>query len=284
MKLFITGGTGFIGSNFINYASALDVDIVAQKRLGSFARMPLRNPEKVSWVNKGLDEDFTENLRDCDALIHFAAHSVLPPLKPLSECLYWNVYSALKLLEAADRAGVKNVIIAGSCSEYGLTANDYEKIPPSAPLKPAEAYGLSKAQASEACINFAKGKGLKLQVLRIFQAYGDGENESRFWPSLKKAALNGYDFPMSSGEQIRDFIHVSKVCDEFLNALSDKTVKYGEPTVRNIAEGEGKSVIDFASLWWDKFQAKGQLMPGLVKLRPGEIGRIVADINVVDRR
>ena len=284
MKIFITGGTGFIGSNFINYATALDIDIVAQKRLGSGASIPLRNPEKVRWVCKRLDEDFTDDLRDCDALIHFAAHSVLPPLKPLSECIYWNVYSALKLLEAADRAGVKNIIIAGSCSEYGLTANDYDKIPPNAQLKPIEAYGLSKAQASEACINFAKDKGLKLQVLRIFQAFGDGENDRRFWPSLKKAALNGHDFPMSSGEQIRDFIHVSKVCKEFLRALNDNTIQCGQPSIRNIGEGEGKSVIDFANLWWDKFQAKGKLMPGLVELRPGELRRIVADLSVVDKR
>lgn len=284
MKIFITGGTGFIGSNFINYVTDLNFDVVAPKRSASRPRVQLRNLDKITWVNKELDEDFTEELRDCDAFIHFAAHSVHPPYKPLSECVYWNVYSAVKLLEAADRAGVKNVIIAGSCFEYGLTANDYEKIPPGAQLKPVEPYGMSKALASDACINFVKGKKIKLQILRIFQVYGDGENENRFWPSLKKAALNGYDFPMSSGEQIRDFIHVSKVCEQFVDALSDKTIKFGEPAIKNIAEGEGKSLIDFANLWWAKFQAKGQLKPGLVKLRPGEIGRIVADTNVIDRR
>lgn len=284
MKIFITGGTGFIGSNFINYVTDLDVDVVAQKRLASTPRVKMRNPEKVSWVNKELDEDFTEDFQDCEALLHFAAHSVVPPAKPLSECLYWNVYATVKLVEAADRAGIKNIILAGSCFEYGLAANEYEKIPPSAELKPVDPYGISKAQASEACINFAKGKEIKLQILRIFQAYGDGENESRFWPSLKKAALNGYDFPMSSGNQIRDFIHVKDVCEEFYNALTDETVKYGEPTIRNVAEGEGKLLIDFANFWWIKFQAKGKLMPGSIKLRPGEIGRIVADIDAVDRR
>ena len=186
MKIFITGGTGFIGSNFINYVTDLDVDVVAQKRLVSTPRVKMRNPEKVSWINKELDEDFTEDFQDCEALLHFAAHSVVPPAKPLSECLYWNVYATVKLVEAADRAGIKNIILAGSCFEYGLVANEYEKIPPSAELKPVDPYGISKAQASEACINFAKGKEIKLQILRIFQAYGDGENESRFWPSLKK--------------------------------------------------------------------------------------------------
>ena len=64
-------------------------------------------------------------------------------------------YATVKLVEAADRAGIKNIILAGSCFEYGLVANEYEKIPPSAELKPVDPYGISKAQASEACINFA---------------------------------------------------------------------------------------------------------------------------------
>lgn len=282
MKVFVTGGTGFIGSNFINYATNLGIQIVAPKRLASQTKLKIDNPARVKWINKELDEDFEDELRECDALIHLAAHSVIPPYKPLSECLYWNVFTAIKLLETAERADVRNVIIAGSCFEYGLSANDYEKIPPSAKLKPVETYGVSKALATEACIAFAKGKQMKMQVLRIFQVYGDGENESRFWPSLKKAALSGSDFPMSSGEQIRDFIHVSKVCDELLYALSDKTIKTGQPTIRNIGEGEGRTLLDFANYWWTKLEARGQLMPGSINMRQGEIMRIVADINLVD--
>lgn len=280
MKVFITGGTGFIGSNFINYATNLGIHIVAQKRLSSQTKLKIHNPEKVKWIDKDLDEDFEEELRDCDALIHLAAHSVIPPYKPLSECLYWNVFAAIKLLEAAERADVRNVIMAGSCFEYGLSANDYEKIPPNAKLKPVETYGVSKALATEACMAFAKGKQIKLQVLRIFQVYGDGENERRFWPSLKKAALSGNDFPMSSGEQIRDFIHVSKVCDVFLRAISVDIVP-GKPVIRNVGTGVGTTLLDFAKEWWSTWGATGQLIPGAIGLRPGELHRIVADIDSV---
>jgi nucleoside-diphosphate-sugar epimerase len=284
MKVFITGGTGFIGSNFINHATDINIEIVAQKRKTSKSRVEVRNPDKVKWITKELDDDLTGKLKGCDALVHFAAHSVLPPYKPLSECLYWNVYSTVKLLEQAESVGVKNIIIAGSCFEYGLTANDFEKIPPNAQLKPNDSYGISKALASEACIGFAKDKNLKLQVLRIFQAYGDGENENRFWPSLKCAALSGEDFPMSSGRQIRDFVHVSKICEEFICALNDETIKYGEPIVKNIGEGIGLSVIDFANIWWEKFNAKGKLIPGMIEMRKGEIERIVANTKEINRR
>lgn len=283
MKIFVTGATGFIGSNFINHATAMDIEIVAQKRKTSKSRVEVKNPEKVKWIAKELDEDLTEDLKGCDALIHFAAYSVLPPYKPLSECLYWNVYSPIKLMEKAENVGIRNIIIAGSCFEYGLTANEYEKIPPNAQLKPNESYGISKTLASQACISFAKDKKIKLQILRIFQAYGDGENENRFWPSLKRAALNGEDFQMSTGQQIRDFIHVSKVCEEFINALNNEEIFNGEPIVKNIGKGVGLTLIDFANMWWKKFGAKGILRPGEIEIRKGELKRIVADIDLIYR-
>jgi nucleoside-diphosphate-sugar epimerase len=283
MRVFVTGGTGFIGSNFINHATDLNVEIVAQKRIASKPRVEIKKPEKVKWVVKELDGDLTEELKECDAVIHFAAYSVLPPYKPLSDCLYWNVYTTVKLLEQAESVGVKNIIIAGSCFEYGSSANNYLKIPPDAKLLPNDSYSISKAFGSEACIGYARDKEIKLQILRIFQAYGDGENENRFWPSLKRAALSGEDFPMSSGEQIRHFIHVSKICEEFFYALNDKSVEYGRPIIKNIAEGEGVSLIDFANSWWLKFQAKGKLKPGAKKIRNGELMRIVAEINTVNK-
>ena len=58
MKIFVTGGTGFIGSNFINYATSLNAEIIAQKRISSIPRVEIANPDKVSWVTKELDEDF----------------------------------------------------------------------------------------------------------------------------------------------------------------------------------------------------------------------------------
>jgi nucleoside-diphosphate-sugar epimerase len=64
-------------------------------------------------------------------------------------------------------------------------------------------YPASKAAASIAFTQWSIENQLKLKYLRIFQVFGEGEAESRLWPSLRKAALSGNDFDMTHGEQIR---------------------------------------------------------------------------------
>jgi nucleoside-diphosphate-sugar epimerase len=77
-------------------------------------------------------------------------------------------------------------------------------------------YPTSKAAASTATIGLANTTKANLFLGRIFQVFGEGEAENRLWPSLRKAALAGEDFPMTPGEQIRDFIPVEDVAARFL--------------------------------------------------------------------
>jgi nucleoside-diphosphate-sugar epimerase len=278
MKIFVTGGTGFIGSNFISLCVKNGIKVVAQRRPESqFVNL---SSDLVIWVKKQLDEDFTKELEGCDALVHFASHSMTPPYAGLDECLYWNLTAPLSLLQQAASANIKRFVIAGSCAEYGLSADEYSFLPPNAFLKPDQPYASSKAAASIAFIGLAIEKKLELNILRIFQAYGEGERPGRFWPSLCRAAINGEDFMMSHGNQIRDFIHVSAVCDAFMNAVMDIHVKPGKPKIRNVGTGEGRKLIDFASDWWIRLGAKGNLLVGAVPLRPSEKKRVVAKVDI----
>ena len=277
MKIFVTGATGFIGSNFVSRATQLGHRVFAQKRPESKINSRL----EVEWIEKNLNEDFHEELIGADALVHFAAHTPNAPYDTLSECSYWNVTATLSLLEQAAAANVGRMILAGTCFEYGASAHNYQRIPPGAPLQPYLSYPVSKAAATIAACGLAREKNLHLQVLRIFQAYGEGEQERRFWPSLRKAALAGEDFNMSAGTQIRDFIHVSDVCDAFISSLNDKTIQAGRPSIRNVGTGHGSRLIDFAADWWTRWDAKGKLIPGSINQRPGELERVVAEVDSV---
>ncbi len=276
MKIFVTGATGFIGANFVKKASAAGHTIVAQVRPKS---TKTKNLPVSTWVKKDLGGDFRDELKQCEALVHFASHTPNPPYASLSECTYWNVTSTISLIEQASEAGIDRIILAGTCFEYGLSALNFEKIPPSAPLLPQLSYPTSKAAASIAATGLARERNLRLQILRIFQAYGDGEAETRFWPSLRRAALTGQDFNMSAGQQIRDFIHVDDISNAFLLAISNEHSKAGSAIISNVANGSGTKLIDFARFWWEKWDAKGSLIPGLVPLRQGELPRIVAEVN-----
>lgn len=279
MKIFVTGGTGFIGSHFVNKATAGGHDVIAQRRPGSEPRIALIN--QPFWVDRAMDEDFAEYLQGCDVFVHFAAHTPNPPYAPLPEALYWNVYASSRIMQQAAENGVKKFLIAGTCFEYGTAANNQEYIHPGTAMRPNNAYAISKATATTACIGLARTLNLKMEILRIFQVFGEGEASSRFWPALREAALTGSDFPMSSGTQVRDFINVVAVADAFYDSLELSEVKAGKPQVRNIGTGNAQTLLEFACEWWDFWNASGKLLPGKVPARKGEINRLVPDIHSV---
>lgn len=274
MKIFLTGGTGFIGSHFINHAHKAGYEIFALKRPGSLPRIPLDKEPK--WIEGALDEDYRAHLKSADTLVHLASHTPNPPYDTLDRCLYWNVDASIKLALDSIEAGVKNLLVAGSCFEYGSAAYRYEKLTSETPLEPMLSYPTSKAAASIAFLGLAREKNIKLRLMRIFQVYGEGEQESRFWPSLRKAALEGEDFPMSEGEQVRDFINVTDVAKSLVAALRFDNVQPGSPKVEHIATGNPQTLIEFAKEWWARWGATGELLPGRVPYRHNEMMRIVS--------
>jgi nucleoside-diphosphate-sugar epimerase len=279
MKLFVTGGTGFVGSHFLQQALAEGHELIIQRRPGSISRLSL--PQELNWIDRAIDQDFHE-LAGCDAVVHLASHTPTPPYAPLDECLYWNVFATVRLLQQAASQGVKNILVAGTCFEFGAAAEGLVSVHPGTEMRPSLTYPISKAAATTACLGLARELGLRLQVLRIFQVFGEGEASTRFWPSLRAAALEGRDFAMSAGDQVRDFVPVAEVSRQFMQALAFENVEPGRPHLCNVGTGQGQSLLNFARYWWAHWGATGELKPGTAALRPGEIARLVA--NVVDRR
>jgi len=276
MKLFVTGATGFIGSHFVNAAHDAGYEVVGLRRVGSQPRIKL-NKEPI-WVEGSLDNDFSEVLIGCDVLVHFASHTANPPYGNLENCLYWNLTATLQLFNQALESGVKKFLVAGSCFEYGKSGERYDFIPTDAPLEPTMTYPTSKAVASIALYGWAIEKQIQLQILRIFQVFGEGELETRLWPSLKKAALSGKDYPMTKGEQIRDFIHVEQVAKQFVEQLNFDNVCKGEPQILNIGSGKPQTVLAFSEYWWKQWNAKGKLQVGAIPYRDNEVMRYVPEI------
>lgn len=276
MHLFVTGATGFVGSSFALAAHRRGHTLTALRRPGSQSRVA--PPDGVRWIDAALDDDLSESLKNVDCVVHLAAHTPNPPYASLDECLYWNVYASAKLVQAAAAAGVRTFLVAGTCFEYGLAAEGQEFIHPGSELRPTVTYPISKAAASTALLGLARHLGLRLQLLRIFQVFGEGEATTRLWPSLRAAALDGRDFPMSAGVQVRDFINVSEVARQFVDALDFQTVEDGRPQVRNVGTGKAQSLLQFAQYWWSIWGAQGRLLPGAVGLRPGEVARLVPNV------
>jgi len=110
--------------------------------------------------------------------------------------------------------------------------------------------------------------------------YGTGEQETRLWPSLHRAALEGRDFPMSHGEQVRDFIEVNDVAKEFVTALDFRDTEHGIARFRNIGSGKAQTLREFAEYWWRHWEAPGQLLFGAIPYRKNELMRLVPELDL----
>lgn len=278
MKFFLTGGTGFIGSHFINQTHATGHEIRALRRSpDSHPRIPLdREPE---WLDLALDKLEPEHFAGCDVLVHLASHTPNVPYDSYSACMYWNVTAAVRMFEKAHETGLNTWIVAGSCFEYGLSGERYEFIPVDAPLEPTLSYPASKAAASVAIASLARNLKTSLYYGRIFQVFGEGEPEGRLWPSLRKAALAGEDFPMTPGDQVRDFIPVEEVAATFLTACTRTDLLPGVPCTENVGTGTPQTLRQFAEHWWAHWNASGNLLIGTTPYRPNEVMRYVPEVS-----
>jgi nucleoside-diphosphate-sugar epimerase len=281
MNIFVTGGTGFVGSHFVQQALVAGHRVLAQRRAtSSKPRIPLLHPPE--WIDNDLQEGEAAALKQADALVHFAAHTVNPPYDRVDSCLQWNLIATLSLFEQARLAGIKRFLVAGSCFEYGRSGERYEAIPTNAPLEPTNSYAVSKAAASIALIQWAEEHKVELEILRIFHVYGEGEAETRLWPMLRKAALAGDDLPMTLGAQIRDFMPVEGVARLFLERLTSQASPAERQTVFNLSGGHPCSIKDFAEHWWRAFAATGELRIGAIPYRDREVMRYVAGPRMLE--
>ena len=115
MKVFLSGGTGFIGSHFVNQAHQAGHEIMALRRSASSQpRVPLQR--QPVWINKAMTELAADDFAACDVLVHLAAYSANVPYDTLPSCIHWNVQAPLAMFAAAFSAGVASYVVACSCS------------------------------------------------------------------------------------------------------------------------------------------------------------------------
>ena len=279
MRFFVTGATGFIASHLINTLLSQGHLVYASRRSDtSHSRISLCSDP--TWFTSPLDRITLETFPDVDVLIHLAAHTGNVPYDNLKNCLYWNLTSVIRLFDIALNRNVKRFVVAGSCFEYGKSGLNYSKIPASAPLYPTNSYAASKAAASISLCQWADENSVSLEILRIFHVFGLGELSSRFWPSLKHAALSGADFPMSNGEQIRDFQSVDQVAKVFANRSLLSEFKSGS-NIFNIGSNYPSSLLDFAEYFWNLYNAKGRLLPGSIPYRNNEIMQYIPQPDLI---
>jgi dTDP-glucose 4,6-dehydratase len=241
MKLLVTGGMGFIGSNFIRRALAdhADFNVVNLDKL-TYGSNPenLRDQENRNSYRfvKGdiCDEALVKSItKDIDAIINFAAEShVDRSISNPQAFVESNTRGVLTLLEACRQRDLKFLQVSTD-EVYGSTPEgrpflETDRLDPSSP------YSASKASADMLVNAYHRTYGLWAVVTRSTNNYGRYQFPEKFIPKTIIRASQGLQVPIyGSGKQIRDWIHVQDHC-----AALDLAIRKGRPgEIYNIAGG-----------------------------------------------
>lgn len=246
MRLLITGGAGFIGSNLARGALGAGHEVVVLDDLSTGYRDNL-NGLDVRLV-EGSVADRTAADRavvGVDSVVHLAALGSVPRsiLDPLATHVA-NATGTLTLLEAARAAGVTHVSCASSSSVYGLNP----ALPKSERewVRPMSPYAVTKLATEQYTLAYQQSFGLDTLAFRFFNVYGPGQKAGHAYaaviPVFLDALLRGAPLPINGdGRHSRDFTYVRTVCRVLLDA-AERRVTHPEPV--NLAFGTNTTLLE----------------------------------------
>jgi len=239
MKLFVTGGAGFIGSNFIHHvlAERPDWQIVNFDKLtyaGNLANLTsVASHPGYAFLRGDVCDGpaVAAAMQGCDAVVHFAAEShVDRSIYEPAPVIQTNVSGTLVLLQVAREFKIPRFVHISTDEVYG-------DLPPGvaadeqAPLRPSSPYAASKAGADLLVLAFVRTYDFPAIITRSSNNYGPYQFPEKFLPLLITNALAGQHLPIyGDGRQQRNWLHVEDNCRGILAVL-----ERGRPgTVYNI--------------------------------------------------
>lgn len=260
MKVFVTGGAGFIGSHTCKALAREGHEPI------TYDNLTLGHRENVKWgpLIQGdvLDRDEIHAAMAAtrpDAIIHFAASAYVGESVTNPSKYYWNnLVGTLSLLEAARKTGVSKIIFSSTCAVYGVPK--HLPVDESSAAIPINPYGRSKRASEHAMQDYASAYGMRFVALRYFNAagadpdgelYEDHEPEPHLIPLALMAVsgatdaleIFGSDYPTPDGTCIRDYVHVSDLATGHVKALR-YLESGGESTHVNLGGGKGHSILE----------------------------------------
>ncbi len=285
MQLLITGGAGFIGSNFVRYWAArrpedqlvvLDALTYAGDRR-SIAE--LESAGRVIFVHGDICDQplVSETLarHGIETIVHFAAesHNSLAILDP-ARFFRTNVLGTQALCEAARRGGVARFHHISTCEVYGdLALDSEESFAEDSPYRPRTPYNASKAGADHVVRSYIETFGLKATITNCCNNYGPYQFPEKVIPLFATRALEGQTLPLySSTKNRREWLHVEDHCRAIELVLTDGVV--GE--TYNVGSGHEASIEEIAD---GVLEATGrpESLKTIVPDRPGHDRRYLLD-------
>jgi dTDP-glucose 4,6-dehydratase len=287
MKLLVTGGCGFIGSNFIRYILKKypDYRVINLDAL-TYAGNPenlkdLKENTRYSFIH-GRIEDATlvkDLMKDIDCVVNFAAEShVDRSIIDAQPFLITNVIGTQILLETARITSVKRFIHISTDEVYG-SLGDEGRFTEDTPLRPNSPYAASKASADLLVRAYHETYGLPTIIVRPSNNYGPYQFPEKFIPLAITNLFEDKPIPVyGKGENIRNWLFVEDCCSAVDMILHNG--KIGE--IYNVGGTVEKKNIEIATMILDLL-GKNSSYINYVKDRPGHDYRYSLDSSKIER-
>jgi len=278
MRILVTGGAGFIGSNFVRHVLAKrpDLEVVVLDKLtyaGNLENLAsvARDP-RYRFVKGDICDPAAvrSSMEGCEVVLNFAAEThVDRSIGDPGDFVKTDVYGAYVLLEAARDLGVRRFIQISTDEVYGERL-DYPATEES-PLMPRNPYAASKAGGDRLAYSYWATYGVPVVITRCSNNYGPNQYPEKLIPLFATNAIDDQPLPVyGTGRNIRDWIHVIDHAEALdLLMFADDTVN-GE--VYNVCAENALTVLEITA----------RILDALGK--PSSLVRHVADRQGHDRR
>lgn len=290
MKIFVTGGAGYIGSICVEQMLNEGYEVVVFDNLSEGHREAVdpraRFIEGDLNVRASIEDPLVETRPD--AVMHFAANSLVgESMRNPSKYFGNNVSGGLNLLDGMLAAGVGRIVFSSTAATYGIPES--MPITEDTPQNPINPYGESKLMFEKLLDWFGEIHGLTHVALRYFNAAGASEKfgehhrtETHIIPNVLKVALGqresvdiyGADYETPDGTCVRDYIHILDLAQAHILALTaEKSARF------NLGTGSGNSVRELIDTCR---KVTGHEIPAHEKpRRPGDPAVLVASSHKI---
>ena len=274
-KIFLTGITGFIGSNIAPKLVEKGYEVYALVRYVSNRKNSF--PKKIKVLNGNLIDfqvlkGYIEQIKP-EIVLHLAAQSaVRESFAHPYECYESNFFGTVNLVQAnMNNPNLEKFIFAGTSEEYGN--QDSFPIKEDAELRPNQPYAISKVAADMHLQYLYQAYNFPVCIVRPFNTYGRTENFGFVTESIIRQMMTSDKVYLGRKEPVRDLMYVDDHVEGYMKVIEAKVF----PKTVNICTGIGYTIEELANKIAEKLDYKGEIFWNKTLYRPTEIFKLVGD-------